>query len=151
MLQIEGEAVLPAAVTLCYKAYRTYKAGRKEGNLMAGGRKPGPQCLYNDPVDIEDGTMCRASSPTPGPLGTATDSGGAFAQKKDEATETNPEIDALNLSEIAKKAAAYELQKRHPSVSFTSGPHDKPGQASAMAGNVVLNRNWIKETHVQSA
>jgi hypothetical protein len=36
---------------------------------MAGARKPGPQCSYNDPVDINDGTMCLAKSPTPGPVG----------------------------------------------------------------------------------
>lgn len=35
---------------------------------MAGGRKPGSQCSYNDLVDINDGTMCLAKSPTPGPL-----------------------------------------------------------------------------------
>jgi hypothetical protein len=39
---------------------------------MAGSRKPGPQCLYNDPVSIDDGTMCRAMSPRPGPLDAAT-------------------------------------------------------------------------------
>ena len=36
---------------------------------MAGSRKPGPQCSYNDRVDIDDGTMCVAKSPRPGPLG----------------------------------------------------------------------------------
>lgn len=36
---------------------------------MAGARKPGPQCAFNDPVDIEDGTSYRAASPAPGPLG----------------------------------------------------------------------------------
>jgi hypothetical protein len=63
---------------------------------------------------------------------------------------TDPEIEALNLSETAKKAA-YELKKKHPSVTFTSGRRDKQEQASAMAGNVVANRNWIKETYVQTA
>jgi hypothetical protein len=65
-------------------------------------------------------------------------------------TATDPAIEALDLSETAKKAA-YELQKKHPSVSFTSGRRDKQEQASAMAGNVVLNRNWIKETYAKSA
>jgi len=37
---------------------------------MAGGRKPGPQCSHNHPVNIDDGTTCLAQSPTPGPLGT---------------------------------------------------------------------------------
>src|ERR1039457_4401938 len=39
---------------------------------MAGSRKPGPQCSYNDRVNVDDGTMCLAQSPTPGPLGTTS-------------------------------------------------------------------------------
>jgi hypothetical protein len=31
---------------------------------MAGGNRPGSQCEY----DFEDGTMCRAESPLPGPV-----------------------------------------------------------------------------------
>jgi hypothetical protein len=65
-------------------------------------------------------------------------------------TVTDPAIEALNLSDTAKKAA-YELKKKYPSISFTSGRRDKQEQASAMAGNVVLNRNWIKETYTDSA
>lgn len=64
--------------------------------------------------------------------------------------QTDPEIEALNLSAVAKKAA-YELKTKHPSVQFTSGRRDKQEQAHAMATNVVLNRSWIKETYVQSA
>jgi hypothetical protein len=65
-------------------------------------------------------------------------------------TQTDPEIEALDLSAVAKKAA-YELKEKHPSVHFTSGRRDKQEQGHAMAANVVLNRNWIKETYVQSA
>jgi len=36
---------------------------------MAGANRPGPQCEYNVPEDVEDGTMCRAESPLPGPVG----------------------------------------------------------------------------------
>ena len=36
---------------------------------MAGSNRPGPQCGYNVPEDIDDGTMCRAESPLPGPIG----------------------------------------------------------------------------------
>jgi hypothetical protein len=35
---------------------------------MGAGRKRGPQCSHNDPVDINDGTMCLAVSPRPGVL-----------------------------------------------------------------------------------
>jgi Restriction endonuclease fold toxin 5 len=41
----------------------------KSARKMGAGRKPGPQCSYNDPVNIDDGTMCRAQSPTPRALG----------------------------------------------------------------------------------
>ena len=65
-------------------------------------------------------------------------------------TPADPAIEALNLSDTAREAA-YELKKKYPSVSFTSGRRDKLEQSSAMAGNVVLNRNWIKETYASSA
>ena len=65
-------------------------------------------------------------------------------------TQTDAEIEALNLSAVAKKAA-YELKEKHPSVHFTSGRRDKQEQAHAMATNVVLNRNWIKQTYAPSA
>ena len=61
-------------------------------------------------------------------------------------TQNDAEIEGLNLSPTAK-AAAYELKKAHPSVKFTSGRRDKQEQAHAMATNVVLNRNWIKQTY----
>src|SRR5437762_10118441 len=35
---------------------------------MAGGKRPGPCGIHNYPDHIEDGTLCRAVSPTPGPL-----------------------------------------------------------------------------------
>jgi hypothetical protein len=36
---------------------------------MAASRKPGPQCSYNDGIDIDSGTSCRTHSPDPLPLG----------------------------------------------------------------------------------
>lgn len=36
---------------------------------MAGGRRPGPQGLYGDTLNIEDGTVGRAQLSRPGPLG----------------------------------------------------------------------------------
>jgi hypothetical protein len=83
--------------------------------------------------------------------GIGSNAGGTAAGPATSSTPlTDPEIEALNLSAVAKKAA-YELKKKHPSVHFTSGRRDKQEQAHAMATNVVLNRNWIKETYVQSA
>jgi hypothetical protein len=39
---------------------------------MAGGKSPAPYCSYSNPEDVEDGTLCRASSPPPGSLGVTT-------------------------------------------------------------------------------
>lgn len=71
------------------------------------------------------------------------------AAPKAEPEKTDPDIEALNLADTAKKAA-YELKKAHPSVTFTSGFRTKDDQARAMAGNVVKNRTWIQETYIQS-
>jgi len=58
-------------------------------------------------------------------------------------------IDSLKLSSTAKRAAQQLLEK-HPEVIFTSGRRDLKKQASAMAGNVVRTRNYIKETYSAS-
>ena len=55
----------------------------------------------------------------------------------------------LGLTEIAKKAADLLVQK-HPNVVFTSGRRTIKQQASAMAGNIKLNRKWIEETYAAS-
>jgi len=82
--------------------------------------------------------------------GGGSETGGSGKKaEKDEKPEKDDAIEALNLSETAKKAA-YILKKKHPAVVFTSGRRDKAEQASAMASNVVVNRNWIKETYVTS-
>jgi len=78
-------------------------------------------------------------------------SAGMFGKtaKRPDNKETDLEIEALNLATKARKAA-YALKKAHPSVKFTSGRRTKEDQARAMAGNVVKNRNWIKDTYVKS-
>jgi hypothetical protein len=90
----------------------------------------------------------------PGPIG--CDALSLDAAKFDfrfPTTATNvadPDIEALDLSETARKGA-YALKKKHPTVIFTSGRRNKDEQASAMASNVAQKRNWIKETYIQSA
>jgi hypothetical protein len=66
------------------------------------------------------------------------------------ALEAVSSIDDLDLVDYAKEAAK-KLRDTHPSVVFTSGRRNVKEQAEAMAGNVVQNRNWIKETYLQSA
>lgn len=82
--------------------------------------------------------------------GTASAAAGARAVATGSAKPvTDAEIEGLDLADTAKQAA-YELKKKHPTVSFTSGRRNKAEQAGAMAGNVVLNRNWISETYASS-
>lgn len=129
---------------------------------MAPNKIPGPEDPTRKPVEVNDGTSPRVAMALPGTVSTQTATAaaaaspataspaGAAATPTAPAADKDPEIEALNLADTAKKAA-YALKKKHPSVTFTSGKRDKDEQASAMAGNVVLNRNWIKETYAQSA
>jgi len=61
----------------------------------------------------------------------------------------DPAIEGLMLSAVAKDAA-YRLKANFPSVVFTSGRRDKSSQARAMAGNVVIKRDWIERTYIPS-
>jgi hypothetical protein len=103
--------------------------------------------------------------PTPGPWGINDGSPGCilgmshglklpFPQPAPAAADakpvSDPDIEALNLSDTARKAA-YELKKKKPSAVFTSGRRDKDEQASAMAANVTQDRDWIKNTYAKSA
>ena len=105
----------------------------------ASAATPGP----TGQNDAADPTKRIPPGDTPGPVG-MNDNAGQKAGS--EAGKTDPDVEALNLSDVAKKGA-YELKRQYPAVVFTSGRRDKSEQASAMASNVVLNRNWIKETY----
>ncbi len=59
-------------------------------------------------------------------------------------------IDELNLEPTAKNAATI-LTNKHPQLQFTSGRRSIFQQAHAMAGNVVLNRQWIGQTYLAGA
>jgi hypothetical protein len=58
-------------------------------------------------------------------------------------------ISSLGLSETARKAAE-QLLKQYPDIVFTSGRRDLVDQARAMAGNVVVKRDWIKKTYMHN-
>lgn len=58
-------------------------------------------------------------------------------------------VDDLDLVPYAKQAA-IKLQSDFPEVVFTSGRRNVTQQANAMAGNIVLKRNWIANTYVAS-
>lgn len=59
---------------------------------------------------------------------------------------TDAAIEALDLAPKAK-TGAYALKAKHPDIKFTSGRRNRAGQASAMASNVVHNRQWIQQTY----
>jgi hypothetical protein len=58
-------------------------------------------------------------------------------------------IAQMKLSRIAREAAE-RLQAECPWVVFTSGRRDLDEQAHAMAVNVSLNRQWIRETYLHA-
>jgi hypothetical protein len=55
-------------------------------------------------------------------------------------------LDSLDLADVARRAAEI-LLNHHPELVLTSGRRDSAAQASAMAGNVVRQRNWISLTY----
>jgi len=114
---------------------------------MPGGKTtPGSLDLTRNEMDVNDGTSPKTAVAPPAGDAPAPASAPAAAAA---AQSTDADVEALNLSDTAKKAA-YELKQKCPDVVFTSGRRDKDGQASAMASNVVLNRTWIKETYAES-
>lgn len=59
-------------------------------------------------------------------------------------------IEALGLGPLATVAARTLLEAFGPEViQFTRGYADLRGQARAMAGNVVRNKEWIKQTYTR--
>jgi len=59
-------------------------------------------------------------------------------------------IEEMNLEPTAKDAAKI-LQSKYPTIEFTSGRRGIFQQAHAMAGNAVLNRQWIGQTYLAGA
>ncbi len=126
---------------------------------MAGSQIPGPLGILAGATSIAYGLLARMEDLPPGPTGIHTrvlavaesaDSSTSKASGGGQSTlQLDTEIEALNLSEKARKAA-YALKKAHPSITFTSGRRDKNAQARAMAGNVVKNRKWIGQTYKNS-
>jgi hypothetical protein len=87
---------------------------------MAGVTKPGPQCSYSDPVDINDGTMCLAKSPTPGPAGAPP-----FASTRKE-----PASSALRFTPGTSGVA--------PEPILPDAEHDRHGDHSLPVGHLSL-------------
>jgi hypothetical protein len=120
---------------------------------MPGSSSPGPLGINANTPIIDEGTSALTTSPPVGTVGSdaavAVVTGAAAGAAAAAGTETDPNIEALNLRGNARNGA-YALKKAHPSVKFTSGRRDKEAQASAMAGNVVKKRKWIQNTYVST-
>lgn len=117
---------------------------------MPGSRIPGPEGIGDSSSVIDADTLARTATAPPIPSGTGTTpplSAGATAITTTAGSD--PEIEALDLADTARKAA-YALKKAHPTVKFTSGRRDKNDQARAMASNIVQNRKWIEQTYASS-
>jgi hypothetical protein len=123
---------------------------------MGAGSTQGPLGISPIPP-IDAGTSALTATPTVTPVGASPSASGVpgaaaptAAAPATESADNDPDIEALNLTGKAKKGA-YALKKAHSSVTFTSGRRDKEDQARAMAGNVVTERTWIKDTYKHSA
>jgi hypothetical protein len=118
---------------------------------MPGNSVPGPLGIAAGNTAIDEGTLALTGSPTPGTVGVspAAEPATGASTPAAAATETDPAIEALDLRGKAR-TGAYALKKAHPSVTFTSGRRNKEDQARAMAGNVVTERTWIKDTYKAS-
>lgn len=60
------------------------------------------------------------------------------------------QIAALDLSPVAAAAAAQLVAKHGADIVFTSGRRTMDQQASAMASNVVTQRNWITDVYTET-
>lgn len=70
-----------------------------------------------------------------------------FHELEEPTIEAFASVDDLDLAASAK-AGAQKLQEQFPNdVKFTSGRRSIERQASAMAPNVVKNRQWIEQTY----
>lgn len=117
---------------------------------MPGSRIPGPESIGDSSSVIDADTLARTATAPPIPSDTGTTPPlSAGATVITTTAGSDPEIEALDLADTARKAA-YALKKAHPTVKFTSGRRDKNDQARAMASNVVNNRKWIEQTYAIS-
>ena len=119
---------------------------------MAGSSIPAPLGSGGNQPGIDSGTLVLAPMPAPGattgappPSAISPEATPVVAEATPVQVE-DPAIEALDLASTARDAA-YALKKAHAAVAFTSGRRSKADQARAMAGNVVLNRQWIEQTY----
>ena len=107
---------------------------------MAGGRKPGPMCYAEEPVVVDDGTMCRMPTPPPGPNGLLTSArppaavGPARVEHFTEASGIL--ITAAMRGKVSRLADEY-FKITGNGLTVTSGYRPPDRQAKAMYDKIV--------------
>ena len=89
---------------------------------MPAGKAPGPYCAHNNPQHIEDGTMCRAPSPPPVPVGTATyaqSPDGVFSNRGTACPASQRPSDSAIVNGILRAGTWSELERW---AQFALGP-----------------------------
>lgn len=133
----------------CWETTATRTSGQRHAGERS--RQKGPRLdARSDLIALQQSVGNRALTELmrqPAATGPAAAPAAAPPAATPAADASDPAVDALDLQPKAK-AAANKLKKKFPAISFTSGRRDEVSeQASAMAGNVVSNRNWITETY----
>lgn len=102
---------------------------------MGGGAPPGPMCQVENPITIDDGTMCLAPSPLPGPIGLESleEMDNLRPEKKEELTEHKGDVGKFTQQEIndAIKTVYGEL---------TYPPHKATAAEARAIASTIFNR-----------
>ena len=109
--------------------------------------------LQRTEAEDEEKKKLAVAAPPKTPSEAAPAVAGAVPAAPAAAVEATDEaVDALDLTATAK-AAAKDLKKKHPDITFTSGRRNVSEQASAMASNIVSgkDRKWIEKTYASAA
>ncbi|QSI78613.1 glycoside hydrolase family 24 protein [Niveibacterium microcysteis] len=130
---------------------------------MAGSRTPGPLGISGEAPDLNDGTLVRAPSPLPGPVGVAPAPGGASTKgsavaqtRLNENTEylRNANVKAFIGAIAAAEGGDYNLKfggvkgKKNDKWQFTDyGTHPGVGSdgKTTAAGMYQINKSTWKE------
>jgi hypothetical protein len=128
-----GRALLPKELAQTQALRQAAALVRQAAALLEGTMIP--EAVYSTEDEVDDDPLHAE-----GAEGAGDDGEGL------EGLETTDAISRLRLQPDVEQKAR-QLKARAPGVRFTSGRRDLAGQARAMAGNVVRNRQWIAQTY----
>ena len=114
---VEGYPDLPVATT------------QIEWPTMAEARTPGPVGIASRTDDLNDGTLIRASSPVPGPVGVQK----TALSREDKAKEAAAEAAAKGAKVAATPAPAPRVVRSTPAAKAEPKAEPKPAPATTAA------------------